>query len=103
MLGIASVQLRIVSCGGDPADGVCDDLPSVRGKVQTELDARVKAWRERELRGDWQYLFLDAAWAKAIVGVHATRVCLLSAKAVDVAGRVEMLGFERAPIENESG
>lgn len=67
MLGIASVQLRIVLCGGDPANGVCDDLPSVRGKVQTELDARVKAWRERELRGDWQYLFLGGSACDASV------------------------------------
>ena len=103
--------LRAFSCGLSRAEVIrlmesvtsCHPSESLLRKVQTELDARVKAWRERELRGDWQYLFLDAAWAKAIVGVHATRVCLLSAKAVDVAGRVEMLGFERAPIENESG
>lgn len=51
----------------------------------------------------WQYLFLDAAWAKDIVGVKATRICVLAAKGVDAEGRLEMLGYERAPLENESG
>jgi len=103
--------LRAFSCGLSRAEVIrlmesvtgCRPSEGVLRKVQTELDDRVKAWRERELGGEWQYLFLDAAWAKDIVGVNATRVCILAAKAVDADGRVEMLGYERAPLENESG
>jgi transposase-like protein len=36
-------------------------------RVQDELDKQVKAFRERILLGRYQYLFLDAAWAKDIV------------------------------------
>jgi transposase-like protein len=71
-------------------------------KVQVEQDERVKAWRARSLPGRWQYVFLDAAWAKDVVGANAIRICILSAKGVTSDGRIEMLGFERSRVENES-
>ena len=68
----------------------------------TELDERVKEFRERRLTGRYQYLFLDAAWAKDIVGVNATRICIMTAVGVTESGEKEILGFERTPTENES-
>lgn len=72
-------------------------------RVQAEIDKQVKRFRERVLVGRYQYLFLDAAWAKDIVGVNATRICILTAVGVTYSGVKEILGFERAPRENESG
>lgn len=72
------------------------------GRVQDELDRQVKAFRERPLCGRYQYLFLDAAWAKDIVGVNATRICIMTAVGVTHAGEKEILGFERTPTENEA-
>jgi transposase-like protein len=66
------------------------------------LDSRVKEFRERRLGGRYQYLFLDAAWAKDIVGVNATRICIMTAVGVTYSGEKEILGFERTPTENES-
>lgn len=72
------------------------------GRVQGELDTQVKAFRERVLLGRYQYLFLDAAWAKDIVGINATRICIMTAVGVTHTGEKEILGFERTPTENES-
>ena len=71
-------------------------------RVQNELDEQVKEFRERRLTGRYQYLFLDAAWAKDIVGVNATRICIMTAVGVTESGEKEILGFERTPTENES-
>jgi transposase-like protein len=80
----------------------CRPSDSLLGRVQIELDIQVKAFRERKLNGRYQYLFLDAAWAKDIVGINATRICIMTAVGVTYAGEKEILGFERTPTENES-
>jgi len=80
----------------------CRPSDSLLKRVQTELDKRVKQFRERPLRGRYQYVFLDAAWAKDIVGLNATRICIMTAVGVTYSGSKEILGFERTPIENEA-
>lgn len=80
----------------------CRPSDSVLKRVQVELDKRVKEFKERPLLGRYQYLFLDAAWAKDIVGLSATRICILTAVGITYSGEKEILGFERAGIENES-
>jgi len=80
----------------------CRPSDSLLRRVQGELDKRVKQFRERPLTGRYQYLFLDAAWAKDIVGLTATRICIMTAVGVTYSGKKEILGFERTPIENES-
>ena len=71
-------------------------------RVRDELDERVRQFRERPLRGGYKYLFLDAAWAKDVVGLSATRICIMSAVGIRHSGEKEILGFERTPRENES-
>lgn len=71
-------------------------------RVQLEIDEKVKAFRERKLLGRYQYLFLDAAWAKDIVGITGTRICIMTAIGITHTGVKEILGFERTSRENES-
>lgn len=71
-------------------------------RVQEELDRRAREFKERRLKGEYIYVFLDAAWVKDIVGIHASRVCILTAIGVTKDGRKEILGFERAARESES-
>ena len=80
----------------------CRPSDSVLKRVQVELDKRVKEFRERPLKGRYQYLFLDAAWTKDIVGLTATRICIMTAVGVTYSGEKEILGFERTATENES-
>lgn len=90
------IRLMESTTGCRPSDGV------IR-RVQGALDERVKTFRERPLKGRYRYLFLDAAWTKDIVGINATRICILTAVGITSEGEKEILGFERAPLENESG
>ncbi len=78
----------------------CRPSEEVYRRVQEDLDARCASWRARRIDEDVEYLFLDAAWARDLVGPQAARICILAAKAVDRDGQMQMLGFERAPCEN---
>lgn len=80
----------------------CRPSDTLLKNVQLELDRQVKAFRERLLLGRYQYLFLDAAWTKDIVGIRATRICIMTAVGVTYTGEKEILGFERTATENES-
>ena len=75
----------------------CRPSQSLLKRVQRKLDKRVHEFRERRLTGRYQYLFLDAAWAKDIVGTGATRICIMTAVGVTYSGQKEILGFERTP------
>ena len=81
----------------------CRPSDDLLRRVQEELDTMVKVFRERPLTGRYQYLFLDAAWTKDIVGMNATRICIMTAVGVTYSGEKEILGFERITTENESG
>lgn len=81
----------------------CRPSNKVLARVQSALDERVKEFRERPLTNRYQYLFLDAAWAKDIVGLTATRICIMTAVGITYSGEKEILGFERTSLENESG
>lgn len=80
----------------------CRPSDNLLKRVQVELDKRVKEFRQRPLTGRYQYLFLDAAWAKDIVGLNATRICIMTAVGVTYSGEKEILGFERTATENET-
>lgn len=80
----------------------CRPSDDLLRRVQSELDTQVKAFQQRRLTGGYRYLFLDAAWAKDIVGVNATRICIMTAVGVTYQGEKQILGFERTPTENES-
>lgn len=79
----------------------CRPSNKVLKRVQEELDTQVTKFRNRLLLGRYQYLFLDAAWAKDIVGLTATRICIMTAVGITYSGVKEILGFERTPIENQ--
>jgi len=71
-------------------------------RVQEDLDRQAKRFKHRKLEGDYEYLFLDAAWVKDIVGVNGSRICVLTALGITEGGEKELLGFERSQRENES-
>jgi putative transposase len=80
----------------------CRPSERLLSRVQEELDRRVKEFRERPLTDRYRYVFLDAAWAKDIVGLNASRICIMTALGVTYSGKKEILGFERTRVENES-
>ncbi len=75
--------------------------PSVLAHVEATLDAKVRQFKERRLPSVYEYLYLDAAWVKDLIGRTTGRVCVLMAVGVTTDGRKEILGFER--VQRESG
>ena len=80
----------------------CRPSDKLLKRVQEGIDDQVKKFRERKLTGRYKYLFLDAAWTKDIVGINATRICIMTAVGITENGVKEILGFERTPTESES-
>lgn len=81
----------------------CRPSDKLIARVQDDLDRQANAFKQRRLKGKYVYIFLDAAWVKDIVGINASRVCIMTAVGITETGEKEILGFERAQRENESG
>ena len=79
----------------------CRPSSDLLKRVSETIDKQVKEFRERKLCGRYQYLFLDAAWAKDIVGINATRICIMTAVGITDTGEKEILGFERTAREKD--
>jgi transposase-like protein len=67
-----------------------------------ELDAEVKAFRERPLEGTFRYIYLDAMYPKVREGGRVVGLAVLVAIGVNQEGRREVLGLEVAEGEMES-
>lgn len=74
--------------------------PSVLTRVEATLDAKVKQFKERRLQSAYEYLYLDAAWVKDLIGRTTGRICVLMAIGVTVEGQKEILGYERVQRES---
>jgi transposase-like protein len=61
--------------------------PSVRG-----IDAKVKAFLERPIEGDWPYLWIDATHLKVRRGGRIVSVAVIIAVGINSDGRREVLG-----------
>ena len=66
-----------------------------------EIDARVKAFLERPLEGDWPYLWIDATYLKVRRGGRIVSVAAIIAVGVNGDGRREVLGMEIGASEAE--
>lgn len=66
-----------------------------------EIDARVTAFRERPIEGDWPYLWLDATYVKVREAGRIISVAAIVAVGVNTDGRREVLGLEIGTSEAE--
>ncbi len=66
------------------------------------LDEQVSAFRERELEGDYPYLWLDAKHLKVRDGGHVRSKALVIAYAVHETGRREVIGLDLGEVESEA-
>jgi putative transposase len=67
-----------------------------------EIDARVKAFLDRPLEGDWPYVWLDATYVKVRRNRHIVSVAVIVAVGVNTDGRREVLGIDIGPSEAET-
>jgi putative transposase len=66
-----------------------------------EIDARVTAFLERPLEGDWPYLWIDATYLKVRQNGRIVSVAVIVAVGVNTDGRREVLGMDIGPSEAE--
>ena len=66
-----------------------------------EIDARVGAFLERPIEGDWPYLWIDATYVKVREAGRIISVAVIIAVAVNTDGRREVLGLAVGPSEAE--
>ena len=67
-----------------------------------EIDARVKAFLDRPLEGDWPYVWLDATYLKVRRNHRIVSVAVIVAVGVNADGRREVLGMDIGPSEAET-
>ena len=67
-----------------------------------EIDARVKAFLEPPLEGDWPYIWLDATYVKVRRNHRIVSVAVIVAVGVNADGRREVLGMDIGPSEAET-
>jgi putative transposase len=67
-----------------------------------EIDARVKAFLDRPLEGDWPYVWIDATYVKVRRNHRIVSVAVIMAVGVNADGRREVLGMDIGPSEAET-
>ena len=67
-----------------------------------EIDARVKAFLDRPLEGDWPYVWLDATYVKVRRTHRIVSVAVIVAVGVNTDGRREVLGMDIGSSEAET-
>jgi putative transposase len=71
-------------------------------RLCAELDERVEAFLNREIRGQWPYLWLDATYVKSRERGAVDNQAVVVAVAVNAEGRRETLGMAVGPAETEA-
>jgi putative transposase len=66
-----------------------------------EIDARVKAFLDRPLEGDWPYVWVDATYVKVRRNHRIVSVAVIIAVGVNTDGRREVLGMDIGASEAE--
>ncbi|MFY9289682.1 MAG: IS256 family transposase [Methylorubrum rhodinum] len=67
-----------------------------------EIDARVHAFLDRPIEGEWPYLWIDATYVKVREAGRIVSVAVIVAVGVNGDGRREVLGMDVGPSEAET-
>ena len=67
-----------------------------------DIDARVKAFLERPIEGDWPFVWLDATYLKVRQHGRVVSVAAIVAVGANAEGRREILGLAIGPSEAET-
>lgn len=75
---------------------------STVSKLCQDIDARVNAFLDRPLEGEWPYLWLDATYLKQREGGRIVSVAAIIAVAANTDGKREIVGLHIGPSEAET-
>jgi putative transposase len=71
-------------------------------RICAQLDEQVEAFRQRRLKGDYPYLWLDARVEKVSDGGRVVAKAVVIAYGVHETGRRQILGFDVGEAETEA-
>jgi len=69
-------------------------------RLCSELDAGMKQFRDRQLEGEYPYVWLDGKCVKVRYGGHVENQVAVVAVGVNQSGQREILGFDVGPAES---
>jgi putative transposase len=84
------------------AMGLTGISKSTVSKLCQDIDARVNAFLDRPLEGEWPYLWLDATYLKQREGGRIVSVAAIIAVAANTDGKREIVGLHIGPSEAET-
>src|SRR5437763_4702115 len=84
------------------AMGLAGISKSTGSKLCKDIDDRVNAFLERQLSGEWPYLWLDATYLKQREGGRIVSVAAIIAVAANTEGKREIVGLHIGPSEAET-
>jgi transposase-like protein len=84
------------------AMGLSGISKSTVSKLCKDIDERVGEFLNRQLAGDWPYLWLDATYLKVRQGGRIVSVAAIIAVAANTDGRREIIGLGTGPSEAET-
>src|SRR3954452_18129434 len=82
--------------------GLAGISKSTVSKLCKDIDDRVNAFLERQLSGEWPYLWLDATYLKQREGGLIVSVAAIIAVAANTEGKREIVGLHIGPSEAET-
>ena len=77
--------------------------PSTVSKLNKKIYAKIEAWRNRPIEGDYPYVYLDGIVMKRSWAGEVRNVSVLVAIAVNQEGYREILGICEGAKEDKSG
>ena len=84
------------------AMGLSGISKSTVSKLCRDIDERVYGFLERQIDGEWPYLWLDATYLKQREGGRIVSVAAIIAVAVNTEGKREIVGLHIGPSEAET-
>jgi len=75
--------------------------PSTVSTLNKKIYARIETWRNRPLKGDYPYIYLDGLFLKRSWGGEVRKVAVLVAIGVDAEGFREVIGVSEGAKEDK--
>ena len=90
---------------GEVAEQLIGVKPSASAvsRLNTDLVAQFKAWRERPLKAEWRIFYPDGIYFEVRHGEQVDRMVVLAVLGVDPSGDKEILGLRMSAEESKEG
>lgn len=99
---VAGVSTAKVGEVAETLIGVAPSRSAV-SRLNSDLTAQFKEWRERPLKAEWRIFYPDGVYYEVTHGEKADRMVILTVLGVDPSGNKEILGLRLSGEESKEG